>query len=233
MIEMGLTPKTATLFLILIFFASFYSLYVASASSLEKLEWIDTGKVVRPGVKFTVQFHSEGSRLLGGLADAGIQIGSLIFGIGECGTWWDPHVCLVMGGHVHDLGSLPWGKYQYDASMEFTVYCNGTMIVEATNYGYTHEYFIGVREVPILYFSESNPALSSSVFVGRVEVFSSCLPPGATTTWSGTLPTTSEGSVGGALPGPDWKMLLLVVGVGLILLFVLLVVTLVVSAIRR
>ncbi len=191
-----------------------------------ELEWIDSGKVVYPGVHLTVQVHSEASRTLGGLANAGIVINKLVFGFDEGGTWYDPHVILVMGGHQHDLGSIPLWKSNYDVVLEFTIYCNGTMIVRAVNYGYEHEYWIPQEEVPIYYFEESNPALKGEVVIGRVEEILDCGD------YEGPLPDPGESPDGG-----DWlddlKGLLMYVGAGLIVLIGVLVVLNIFSTFRR
>ena len=182
-------------------------------SAVAPLEWKDTGKVVYPGVHFTVQFHSEGSRYLGGLADAGISINSLLFGISECGSWLDPHACLIMGGHSIDLGSIPLAtKANYDETLEFTVYCNGTMIVRSINRGVAYEFMLpNDTSVPILFFEEGNWFLHSNVEVGRIEEFIHCGD------YEGELPQPGESP---QEPSPwdflnDAKKALIYVGVGI------------------
>ena len=212
--------------------ANVYGDQIQPVPSTVPLEWKDTGKVVYPGVHFTVTIHAEGSRYLGGLADAGISINQLLFGITECGTSLDPHACLVMGGHSHDLGSLSlFTKASYDATLEFTIYCNGTMFVRAINYpDAAHEYILpNDTSVPILFFEEGNQFLHSNVEVGRIEEWTDC-----GTDYSGELPQPGESP---EEPSPwdflnDAKKALILVGAGLAALIGVLIVLSIYNTLR-
>ena len=215
------------------------SALVASANvyggEIQPLEWVDSGKVVYPGVHFTVQIHAEASRTLGGLADAAISINNLAFGFTEGGWWLDPHVILVMGGHQYDLGSIPFTKGNYDLTLDITIYCNSSeegkslMVVKAVNYGYEHEYLVPKDSVPIYYFEESNPALHSNVVIGRVEEFASCGD------YEGELPQPGESP---EEPNPitaffdDARKVAIYVGTGIVALIGVLLVLSIYSTLR-
>ena len=194
------------------------------------LDFDDTGKVVYPGVTFTVTVHAEAVEPIG-IAGAGVSINGLVFGIDDApgASIINPKVALYMGGHVYEIGSFG-ARTMFDAVFEFTIYCDNDsdgyaeMVVRAVPYGYEHTYVIPDKAVNIYYYEESLSApvigdiVRGNVEIGRIEEFTHC------------------GDYGGQLPSPgespneepwyhDWKLMLILVGVGLVALIGVLIIT--------
>ncbi|MEB2836029.1 MAG: hypothetical protein GSR80_000041 [Desulfurococcales archaeon] len=103
----------------------------AEVSGVVPLEWNDTLKELPPGWKVSAQVHAFGLVIvpgvvpvpLAGFADALACAGGHCYGV--TGTDGHPpvHVYIYIDGREVEVDKFWWGKREYDAWVDFTLYC--------------------------------------------------------------------------------------------------------------